>query len=197
MSDLESDAAQIAAPTVPRRASAPTALPMAVLIGTAVAVALLCGGVVLLRDSAVHWEWLGGDPWVRTALKHVDGLGFDWSLAPLGVILAVVGIWLVVCGLLPRRRTALAVAAPTSMWLPLRHLGRLVSHAAGSVAGVRDVSCKVSRSRIAVTVEVDALASPTQLRSEVSAAVSDAVGVLVRPPRVSVRLKGSTTENAR
>ena len=93
------------------------AAPAAGYVGTLIAVLMLGLGVIALRDSAVSAGWLDGRPWITTVINWIDGLTFAWWMIPAGIAAILVGAWWVYAALRPRRRTALAVTAASSVWI--------------------------------------------------------------------------------
>ena len=68
----------------------------------------------------------------------------------------LVGAWCVYAALRPRRRTAVAVAARSSVWIAPADLARLASRAAETVPGVLDARSSATLRKITVTAHTTA-----------------------------------------
>ena len=173
----------------PAAGRAPVAAPTAGYVGAVIALLLLAAGVVALRDAAVGWGWLRGAPWITTAISRLDGLTYQGWMLPAGVVAVVIGLWSIAAGLTPRRRTALAVSARTSVWLPRADLARLAAAAATTVPGVLSVKASASLRTVSLRADVTADGA-TALDAAISAAVTEALhGFTVRNPRIKVRVR--------
>jgi hypothetical protein len=183
---MTSEAKQIATPAA---ASPPVAAPAAGYVGTLIAVLLLGLGVVALRDGAVSAGWLDGKEWTKNAVGWVDGLTFAWWMIPVAIVAIVVGLWWVYAAVRPRRRTAVAVAARSSVWIAPADLARLASAAAESVAGVLDARSSATLHRITVTAHTTADDGAADVESAITDAVRDATAILGTPMKIRVRTR--------
>ena len=186
--------ANTAKPAVPTAGRAPVATPAAGYVGTLIAVLILGLGVIALRDSAVSAGWLDGRPWITTVINWMDGLTFAWWMIPAGIAAILVGAWWVYAALRPRRRTALAVNAASSVWIAPADLARLASRAAETVPGVLDARSSATLRKITVTAHTTADSGATQMKSAVVEAVRDSAAAIVNPPpkiRVRTRTGGA------
>ncbi|MCY7400470.1 MAG: DUF6286 domain-containing protein [Nocardioides sp.] len=154
--------------------------------GVVMALLVTALGVAALRDAVVATGLLGGTPWVLGAVESLDGLRpAPWALA-VGVVLVLVGLWLVVSALRPRPRTGLALRADTGVFLRPRGVSRLATAAAEDVDGVLDASAATTRRAVSVRVT-------TTGDDSTSAAVRDTVSArlahLDPTPTVKVRTR--------
>ena len=172
----------------PARAKEPLALPAAGFTGPLVALLLLAAGAVGIRDGAVGAGWIDGTPWTETAAQWVDGLAFAGWMIPIAIVSIVLGLFLLVAALKPRRRTALEVAAQTSVYIEPSGVARIAADAARSVDGVLDA--RASATRRSVTVRADITGDE---RSELEKAIADQVGIALEPltaaPKTKVRTR--------
>lgn len=151
------------------------------VVGPVLAVLLLALAVLLGREAAVGLGWLQGEPWLPSAAQALDGLGAQTWMIAAGIVVALVGLWLLVTALRPRSRKTLPVTAETGVFVHTSDVARLASAAAREVDGV--LSAKSSATRSSVAVHVEAL-SP-----EVSSAVQQQVTDRLRALRSTVRVK--------
>nr|WP_306172948.1 DUF6286 domain-containing protein [Mycolicibacterium hippocampi] len=146
-------------------------------------------GVVALRDGAVSAGWLDGRPFTTTAVGWIDGLTFAWWMYPVGIVSILLGAWLVSAALRPRRRTAVAVTARSSIWMRPADLARLASSAAETVPGVLDANSKATLHSITVTAHATSGDSAGRIKSAVTEAVRDATAIVSASPRIRVRTR--------
>jgi hypothetical protein len=177
-----------AAATQPAPGKPPVAPPAAGYVGALIALLTLALGVVALRDAAVDFGWLTGTAWVDTAVSGLDGLTYQGWMLPVSVVAIVIGLWWVSAAIRPRRRTALAVPAATSVWIAKADLARLSSAAAQSVPGV--LGSRASASSRTVTVTADVTGGDPALKAAITTAVADTIGgFTTTTPRIKVRTR--------
>ena len=123
--------------------------------------------IVLLRDAIAESDSRPGRTWIAAVIDGLDGLTAEWWMIPLGLVVALLGVWLIVTALRPRSRKTLAVTSATGIFLRTGDVARLASAAADDVDGVLATSSVARRRKIIVTVESD--------RGQVADLVCDAV----------------------
>jgi hypothetical protein len=173
--------------SMPPAAPAPVAAPVAGYAGTVIALLMLGVGVIALRDSAVSAGWLDGRPFTTTFVGWLDGLLFTWWMIPVGVLAVLAGAWCVYAAVRPRRRTAVAVTARSSIWMAPADLARVASHAAETVPGVLDARSSATLRTITVTAHTTA--GGGQIKTAVAEAVRDAATIVRTPPKIRVRTR--------
>lgn len=149
---------------------------------------LLGVGVVALRDTAIALQWLHGIPWIDTLIDRIDGLRFAWSMIPAGIAALALGMILVIVALRPRRRTALAVEAASSVWMSPWELAAVATYAANAVPGVFGARTSATRRALTITARVADSATTAAKAADVETAVRSAIGVVAHPPKVDVTL---------
>lgn len=159
-------------------------------IGLVLAVLLTAVGVVAVHDALVAAGALGGREWLTRAVGAVDGTTPAAWLVPVGVLLVLLGLWLLMTALRPRPRTAIALDADTGVFLRPRDVAKLARDAAQDVDGVS--SAKASARRRAISVSVHATA-PDGIDERVTAAVTERLRALATQPKIRVSV---TTEGA-
>ncbi len=153
------------------------------VIGPILAVLLLALGVLLLRDALVAAGAFSGTPWLSAGVDGLKGFAPVWWLIPVGIVVALIGLWLAVTALRPRSRKTLPLTSRTGVFLHTRDIARLASGAAQDVDGVLDVSSTATRRTVSVIVRGTAEAG---LRESVTEAVAQRLSPLQSPPRVAV-----------
>jgi hypothetical protein len=154
----------------------------------ALAILLLALGVLVLREALVAAGRVDGEPWIAPAVDSADGLAPSPLVAVVGVLVALLGVWLVVLALGRRVRTRLDVTSSTGATVGLNDAARLAASAAEEVDRV--LSSKASATRRTVTVTVTTLEGD-DVTDAVRAAVAARLEPLVHP--LSVKVVSRTT----
>lgn len=158
-------------------------------LGLLWAVLLIGLGVLGLQAALVYAGALTGTSWLTWLIQHLDGLApAAWMLA-VGIVLVLVGLWLLLTALRPRPRTSVALTAATGVFMKPRDLSRLAIAAADDVDGVQDAKASATRGK--VTVRIVGTGDP-QIRDRVQTAVSERLSALDKPVKVTVRAQGGT-----
>lgn len=173
---------------LPTPGQAPVAVATARRIAVVLALLLLVAGVVALRDAGVVLGWVAGTPWVGTAITALDGLGSQWWMVPAGAGALIMGAWLVVLALRPRRKTVVAVDAAGSVWMRPRDVARLASYAACSVPGVEVLNSAATRRKVTLYVGLTGVESDVAAKGAIAAAVGSATEILIPTPRIAVHI---------
>ncbi|MFI2754562.1 DUF6286 domain-containing protein [Cellulomonas sp. P22] len=158
------------------------------VVGVVLAVLTVALGVALVRDALVAAGVLSGTTWYSSAVDALDGLEPTTGVLIAGIVLALVGLWLVVVAFRRRRRKTLQLQSAAGVGLRPKALARLAKAAAADVDGVLEARAGASRS----TVDVEILTTGdrnTALR--VRDVVAARLAPLKRPPRVNVRARAS------
>lgn len=179
-STTEHSAGPLAAAKPPIGSGAVTAL------GMLLAVLVVALGVAGVHDALVASGAVTGTSWLEAATGSVDGFAPGaWALV-LGIVLALVGLWLLLKALTPRRPSDLALQAGTGVFLRPRDAARLARAAAQDVDGVVSATSTATRRTVSVTVRTT---SPNGVEAQVQQAVTDRLQGLADRPRVRVTVK--------
>lgn len=145
---------------------------------------LLVGVAVLLGQDA--WVRLNGGSttWLGSVVAALDGLAPAPWMAAVGVVLVLVGLWLVLKAFGRRKRDALALRGSSGAHLTTGDVARLVTGAASQVDGVLDA--RTSASRRTATLSITTTGTPGT-ESQAQQAAERALSALASPPRVRVR----------
>lgn len=155
-------------------------------VGMLLALIVLLVGATGLQTAAAAAGLTTSRPWWTRAVEGVQGLRpLSWAV-PVAVLLVLVGLWLVVTGLRPRPKTAVALEANTGVFLRPRDLAQLAEDAADDVDGVTAVHATASRGRVSLTVH--STGGPS-VAEAVQQAVSQRLSPLKNEVRVAVRTK--------
>lgn len=171
------------------------ALP-ALIPGVILALVAVGLGVVGIHDAIIHWtrsgSWdlisISGPTWTGRAIRSIENLTPHLWMSFAGVAVALLGIWLVVLALKPRRVRGVAVSSSTYMWVEHAGIGRLAVGAAAQVPGVRSARGSAGRRRVDVTVEAGG-GDTQQLAASVRDAIAARLAPLAKAPRITVSVK--------
>lgn len=172
----------------PAAGKPPVAAPAAGLVGAILSLGLVAAGIVGIRDSFVAADWINGQMWTKTAAEWIDGLTFDHWMIPVGIGLIVLGLWWLLAALKPRRKTAIAVKARTSVWMTPSDVARISSVATEAVPGVLSTRTTASRKKVIVTSQVTG-ADAAAIKIGIAESVRDSLSGLESPPKITVRTK--------
>ena len=149
----------------------------------ALAVLLVALGVIVIREALVAAGRVDGDPWIAPVVDSLDGVVPSVLVSVVGVVVALLGLWLVVVALGRRVRTRLDVTSSTGTTLGLDDAARLAASAADEVDLV--LSARASATRRSVTVMVTTLEGD-DVTDAVRAAVTERLAPLAQPLSVKV-----------
>jgi len=152
-------------------------------LGPLLAVLLVGVAVVLGQDAWVRLNG-GTTTWLGSVVGALDGLAPAPWMAAVGVVLVLVGLWLVLKAFGRRKRDALAVRGSSGAHLTTGDVARLVTGAASQVDGVLDA--RTSASRRTATLSITTTGTPGT-ESQAQQAAERALSALASPPRVRVR----------
>lgn len=168
-------------------AKAPIGLGPLPVIGVLFSVIAIALGVVALRDALLRAGAFNGTGWIPGAVDRVDGWTPQAWIAIVGVVIVLMGLWLVLAALRPRPRTSIALTAETGVFLTRRGVERIAVNAATDVGGVLAADARASRSRLDLRVSITGGASTTD---HVRTALEDALAPLESPPAIRIKTTG-------
>lgn len=155
------------------------------LLGPPMALALTAIGCVLLHDAIAEADTKPGRTWLAAVIDGLDRATAEWWMIPVGVGIALLGVWLIITALRPRSRKTLAVTSETGVFLRTRDVARLASAAADDVDGVLSASSVATRRAVTVDVESDREGVADLVRDTIDQRLS----ALASPPKVKVRVR--------
>ena len=176
-------------PTAPptQHVPAPARSPRAGLALTSwaffLAVVLLAVAVLAGQASFVALRG-AGTSWIASLADSLDGLQPETWVGAAGVVLALLGLWLVWQAVRPRPRTTRRIAATSGIHVRSADVARWVNATARDVPGVLGTSTSVSRTAVRVTVRSTGSAD---ILDDVRAEVSHQLSAFEQPPRLTVR----------
>jgi hypothetical protein len=118
----------------------------------ALALLVICLGVLLVREALVAAGKVHGSAWLAPLIDRLDGLGPSTLLSIVGGVVALLGLWLIVLGLGRRVQTRLALSSSPSMTIGIADAARLAKSAAEDVDVVLSAKASATRRRVKVSV---------------------------------------------
>ncbi len=170
-------------------------------VGPLMALLLTLVGLVLLRDAIFAPAggstsgWPAGQPsWLGSATSALDGTAAAGWMVVVGVVLALVGLYLLVVALRRRPRRAIPLAGDSGAYLLVADVARRAGAAASDVDGVLSASASATRHRVTITAETTGGSTGQRISDEVRAAVSESLKALASPPQVRVKTSTSSDD---
>lgn len=158
------------------------------VVGVLLALCLLALAVALVQHGLVALGIIGGPAWPQVLVEGVRGTAPATWMVPVGVLLALVGLWLALGVALGRRtRSEVRLRSRTAVSLEPRDVARLASSAARDVDGVLGARSSADRRKLVVRVQTTGEASTA---GAVQRAVADRLRAVERQPAVRVRVEG-------
>lgn len=158
------------------------------VVGVLLSLCLLALSVALVQHALVALGVIGGPAWPQALVEGVRGTAPATWMVPVGVALALLGLWLALRVALGRRtRHEIRLTSRTAVTTEPRDVARLASTTARDVDGVLGAKSSADRRRVVVTV---ATTGDADVPAAVAQAVSERLAVLERTPAVKVRVEG-------
>ena len=172
-------------PLGPDPGAEPRANPAVRWITVVLGVLLIALSGVLVRDL---WFYAQDQPftsWLLPVFNTMASSLIDAKVVTLGIIIALVGLWLVITAFIPRARTHVRVDSPASIWVRPVDIARKATNAARAETGSTTVRSKANRKKLTVEVDDDGTGS-TQER--VTSLLNGEFSRLQAPPAVAVKV---------
>lgn len=166
----------------------PTGAGRAGVVGLVLAVLLLALAAALGREALVAGGAVAGALWTPAVLDGIDGLAPTPALALVGLVVALLGLWLLVTAFARRSRRAVAIQGRPSATTSTHDVARLATGAARRVDGVLTASSRAGRRSVDVSVK----ATSKAVAPAVEQAVAGALQALAPRPRVRVRVQAAS-----
>lgn len=154
-----------------------------------IVMALLTGalGVIGIHDGLASGEVIDGRSWTESTISTFDGLKPQWWAVPVGVVMVLLGLWMLTVAVRRRPRTAVALKSQTGVYLRPADVRKLAARAANDVDGV--TAAQVSTSRRAARITVIVTGDDGRIVQDVQDAVSERLAALESPPRLKIKTR--------
>jgi len=151
-------------------------------VGVVLSTLVVALGVVVIRDALVIGGQIDGETWLVPVIDGTDGIEPSAVSTAVGVLVALLGLWLVFVALGRRVRTRVPLDVP-GVTIGIADLASLASSAASDVPYV--LSAHSSARRRSVSVSVTALEGD-DVEADVLTAVQQRLDRLATPVTVHV-----------
>ncbi|WP_028049454.1 DUF6286 domain-containing protein [Cellulomonas sp. URHD0024] len=151
-------------------------------VGVVLSLLVVALGVVVIRDALVIGGQVEGETWLLPVIDDADGLEPSVASTAVGVVVALLGLWLVFVALARRVRTRVPLDVP-GVTIGIADLARMASSAASDVPYV--LSAHSTARRKSVSVSVTALEGD-DVDADVRAALQERLSRLATPVTVHV-----------
>ncbi|GAA1114695.1 hypothetical protein GCM10009630_10100 [Kribbella jejuensis] len=181
------DAGGQTAPGAAAPAKRPVAAPAAAAVGIIAALAAILIGAVGVRETLVSTGTVGGSSWLEWLFGKAEVLKpVDWMI-PAGIAAVLLGVWVLLATLKPRKATHLAVGdRAAGVWIRARDAARLAAESARAIDSV--TGAKGAAKRRKVRVSVTTIGDAERVREELAATVQARLHEITPTPRVRARV---------
>ncbi|WP_018297788.1 DUF6286 domain-containing protein [Corynebacterium lubricantis] len=134
----------------------PRAHPRARSLTLVIGVVLLVLAGIMIRDV---WVLVDGqnpaDGWLVAPLTFLEGYNITLGGAAIGILIALVGLWVIIAALRPRMHTHVKVSSTASIWMRPVDIARKSTATMQQEFGSDDVRSRADRKRLSVEVGSD------------------------------------------
>jgi hypothetical protein len=163
----------------------PVAAPAAATVGMINAVCVTAVGAVGIRDALVSTGAIGGTSWLEWLFGKAQVLKpVDWMI-PAGIAALLVGLWILIAALKPRKATHLAVG-DAGVWIRNRDAARLAVNTATTIDSVISAGAKAKGRKLRVVATATGDAS--RVHDDLTAAIGRRLQAITPVPRVRTRI---------
>lgn len=172
-------------PLGPHPGAEPRANPAVRWITVVLGVLLIALSGVLVRELWFTSQDQPFTSWLLPVFNTMASSLIDATVVTIGIIITLVGLWLVITAFIPRARTHVRVDSPASIWVRPVDIARKATNAARAETGSTTVRSKANRKKLTVEVDDDGTGS-TQER--LTTLLNGEFSRLQAPPAVAVKV---------
>ena len=176
-------------PLGPHPGSEPRANPAVRWITVVLGVLLIALSGVLVRELWFYSQDQPFTSWLMPVFNTMASSLVDAKVVTIGIIVALVGLWLVITAFVPRARTHVRVDSPASIWVRPVDIARKATNVARAETGSTTVHSKATRKKLTVEVDDDGTGA-TQER--LTTLLNGEFSRLQTPPAVAVKVSQPT-----
>lgn len=159
--------------------------PAARWITVLVGVLFLALAGVIARELWFLYQGEAYTSWLNPVYDFLATRVVDAAAVTVGIIVALVGLWLIVTSFLPRAHTHMQINSPASIWIRPVDVARKSTHATRSEVGSENIRSKADRKRLTVEVEDD---GSGYVEDQVRATLGRELQRLANPPALTVKV---------
>lgn len=174
----------------PRPGAEPKGNPAVRWLTILLGLAFLALSGVIGRD--LWYRYQENDPqnsWVRPALDWLGSATVNPLGVTVGIIIALVGLWLIITAFKPRPRRYVRVDSASSIWMRPVDVARKATASARSELGRSNIASRATRKKLTVDVEDDGSQGLDQRLTEV---LGSEMQRLEQAPKVRVNIHRPT-----
>lgn len=174
----------------PRSGAEPKGNPAVRWLTILLGLAFLALSGVIGRD--LWYRYQENDPqnsWVRPVLDWLGTAAVNSVGVTIGILVALVGLWLVIAAFKPRPRRYVRVESVSSIWMRPVDIARKATASARSELGRSNIASRATRNKL--TVEVDDDGSPA-LEQRLTEVLGGEMQRLAQTPKVRVNIHRPT-----
>ena len=140
-------------PHYPQPGPRPRATPLARWLTVALGLVMITLAGLIGHDLWYHFEVDQPErAWLPPVFSWLGGAAVTTAAVAVGAVISLIGLWLIVSAVKPRRKTHIQVESPTSMWVRPVDIARKATATARTELGKVPVSSKATKKKIAVRV---------------------------------------------
>lgn len=171
-------------PLGPHPGGEPKANPAARWITIVIGLVLLTLAGLLARELWFMYQDEPFNSWVQPVLDFLATHAVDAAAVTVGIIVSLIGLWLVIASFLPRKRTHVRVNSTASVWMRPVDIARKATSTARAETGGETIRSKADRKKLTVDVPEDGTGTAQE---RVAAALNGEFSRLQTPPAVTVK----------
>lgn len=174
----------------PRSGAEPKGNPAVRWLTILLGLALLALSGVIGRD--LWYRYQENDPqnsWVRPALDWLGTATVNPLGVTIGIIVAVVGLWLIITAFKPRPRRYVRVDSVSSIWMRPVDVARKATASARNELGRASIASRATRKKLTLNVEDD---GSTGLDQRLTDVLTGEMQRLEQAPRIRVNIHQPT-----
>lgn len=153
---------------------------------------LLLLGLAGVVGRDLWYRYQENDPqnsWIRPVFEWLGTAAVDAMGVTVGIIVSLVGLWLLITSLLPRPRRHIAVTSPSSIWVRPVDVARNATASARNELGRANISSRATRNKLTVNVVDDGTG---HLDERLASTLTQEVARLNPAPNVKVNIQQPT-----
>lgn len=148
---------------------------------------------VIARELWYRYQDGSYSSWLEPVYRFLATAEAGAAAVTVGIIISLVGLWLIITAFVPRAHTHLRINSPASMWMRPVDAARKSTHATRTKVGGENIRSKADRKTLSVQVEDN---GSGHVSDDVAATLNREFRRLATPPAVNVKVLPPTTQPA-
>lgn len=172
-------------PLGPHPGGEPRANPAARWLAVVLGILLIALSGVIVRELWMANQEAAFTSWLEPVYNVLATATVDAVAVTVGIIVALLGLWLIITAFIPRAHTHVRVNSPASIWVRPVDIARKATNTARAETGSTTVRSKAGRNKLTVQVDDDGTGSAQE---RVTNALNSEFHRLQAPPAVVVKV---------